>query len=122
FYRVYHSMRYVGGQLVLRLQHALPEPLLDFIRGEFADIVTSGTFEQGPALAAEANDPHLIDMPRLRFHFDRRSLGRLRPLIDLINREGSTSEDRRWVFRLRHSAHGMLCRRHIPQASLPLAA
>jgi uncharacterized protein (TIGR00730 family) len=88
FYRVYHSMRYVGGQLVLRLQHALPAPLLERIRREFADIVESGTFEQGPALAAEANDPHLIDLPRLRFHFDRRSLGRLRLLIDLINREG----------------------------------
>jgi uncharacterized protein (TIGR00730 family) len=88
FYRVYHSMRYVGGELVLRLQRKLPEPLLDFIRREFADIVESGTFEQGPALAAEANDPQLIDLPRLRFRFDRRSLGRLRMLVDLINREG----------------------------------
>jgi uncharacterized protein (TIGR00730 family) len=89
FYRVYHSMRYVGGQLVLRLQHALPEPLLDFIRGEFADIVESGTFEQGPALPAEANDPHLIGLPRLHFRFDRRSLGRLRLLVDLLNRDGA---------------------------------
>src|SRR6202023_2914335 len=28
FYRVYHSMRYVHGHLVLRLQRPLPEPLL----------------------------------------------------------------------------------------------
>src|SRR5207302_1574712 len=44
FYRVYHSMRYVDGHLVLRLQHALPEPLLERIRAEFADIVEAGTF------------------------------------------------------------------------------
>ena len=40
------------------------------------------------ALPAEANDPHLAALPRLRFRFDRRSLGRLRMLIDTINREG----------------------------------
>jgi uncharacterized protein (TIGR00730 family) len=88
FYRVYHSMRYVRQNLVLRLQHRLPEPLLRRIRQEFADITVSGTFEQAAALPAEASDAHLAELPRLVFHFDRRNLGRLRMLIDLINREG----------------------------------
>jgi uncharacterized protein (TIGR00730 family) len=88
FYRVYHSMRYVKGDLVLRLQHKLAEPLLKRLDQEFADIIVSGTFEQTSALPAEANDTHLKDLPRLRFRFDRRSLGRLRMLIDTINREG----------------------------------
>jgi hypothetical protein len=89
FYKVYHSMRYVNGDLVLRLQHALPDALLERIRSEFADIVEGpGTFEQTGALPAEANDPQVAALPRLVFHFDRRSLGRLRQLIDLINREG----------------------------------
>src|SRR3989442_787045 len=59
FYRVYHSMRYVKGDLVLRLQRPLTEPLLQRIREEFADILLAGTFEQTGALPAEANDPHL---------------------------------------------------------------
>ncbi len=88
FYRVYHSMRYVADELVLRIQRALPDALLERIRTEFADILVGGTFEQGPALPAEVNDVHLADMPRLRFHFNRRSLGRLRMLIDTINRDG----------------------------------
>jgi uncharacterized protein (TIGR00730 family) len=88
FYRVYHSMRYVHGDLVLRLQHQLAPELLERIRAEFADILKSGTFEQTAALPAEANDAHLATLPRLRFHFDQRSLGRLRLLIDTINREG----------------------------------
>ncbi|MBI1914893.1 MAG: cytochrome D ubiquinol oxidase subunit II, partial [Planctomycetes bacterium] len=88
FYRVYHSMRYVHRDLVLRLSRRLPDALLARIRGEFADIVTSGTFEQVDALPEEANDTHLTTLPRLRFHFDRRNLGRLRQLIDLINHEG----------------------------------
>ncbi len=88
FYRVYHSMRYVGGWLVLRLQHSLSQPLLERIRREFADILEAGTFELTAALPEEANDPHVADLPRLRFRFDRRRLGRLRMLIDLINQEG----------------------------------
>jgi uncharacterized protein (TIGR00730 family) len=88
YYRVYHSMRYVGGYLVLRLQHALAEPLMDKIHQEFADILESGGFEQTSALPAEANDTHLADLPRLCFRFDRKNLGRLRMMIDTINKEG----------------------------------
>jgi hypothetical protein len=88
FYRVYHSMRFVGGHLVLRLRHALSEEFLERLRTEFADILTSGTFEQVPALPEEANDKHIATLPRLRFHFNRHSLGRLRLLIDTINRDG----------------------------------
>jgi uncharacterized protein (TIGR00730 family) len=88
FYRVYHSMRYVGRDLVLRLQHPLPEPVLEGIRSEFGDIVASGTIEPCEPLPEEVNDVAVSNLPRLRFHFDRRSLGRLRMLIDRINREG----------------------------------
>lgn len=88
FYRVYHSMRYVDHDLLLRLHKPLATPLLEKIRSEFKDILVSGTFEMAAAHPAEASDTHLAEMPRLRFRFDRRSLGRLRMLIDLINQEG----------------------------------
>jgi len=73
---------------VLRLQHVLAQPLLERIRREFADILEAGTFDLTSALPEEANDPHVADLPRLHFRFDRRRLGRLRMLIDLINQEG----------------------------------
>jgi uncharacterized protein (TIGR00730 family) len=88
FYRVYHSMRYVRNHLVLRLQRPISEELLERIRSEFADILRGGTFEQVAALPEEANDSHVAGLPRLRFHFNRHSLGRLRMLIDTINRDG----------------------------------
>jgi uncharacterized protein (TIGR00730 family) len=88
FYRVYHSMRYVRGRLVLRLQRPPSHATLEQIRTEFADIVESGTFDLISALPDEANDPHVAALPRLRFHFDRHSMGRLRMLIDVINRDG----------------------------------
>jgi uncharacterized protein (TIGR00730 family) len=90
FYRVYHSMRYVNGNLVLRLRQRLSEEALEGIRTDFADILAGGTFEQTDALPAEANDIEVAQLPRLRFHFDRRSLGRLRLLIDHINELGES--------------------------------
>jgi uncharacterized protein (TIGR00730 family) len=87
FYRVYHSLRYVRGDLVLRIQRAPSAKLLERIRGEFKDILAGGTFELTHADPVEANESHIQGLPRLRFRFDRRSLGRLRQLVDLLNRE-----------------------------------
>jgi uncharacterized protein (TIGR00730 family) len=87
FYRVYHSMRYVRGDLVLRIRRPLSEATLERLRHDFADIIKAGTLEQTNALPEEANEPNLIAMPRLKFRFDRHRLGRLRQLIDAINAE-----------------------------------
>ncbi|HYV34519.1 MAG TPA: LOG family protein [Gemmataceae bacterium] len=88
FYRVYHSMRYVRDELVLRLHKPLTPEVLEKLRHDFADIVVRGTIEPSPALPAEVSDPHLAELPRLHFHFDRRHLGRLRMMIDAINASG----------------------------------
>jgi uncharacterized protein (TIGR00730 family) len=87
FYRVYHSMRYVGHDLVLRLQNPLSAEALEEARSTFADIIVSGGIEQsnGP-LPAEGNE--LPELSRLRLHFNRRNMGRLRCLIDFINQVG----------------------------------
>src|SRR5947209_5598562 len=45
FYRVYHSMRYVRDELVLRLQRPPSEATLERVRTEYADVVVAGTFE-----------------------------------------------------------------------------
>ena len=51
-----------------------------------ANLLKAG-FQVTTADPHEANEAHIQDLPRLRFRFDRRSLGRLRQLIDLLNRE-----------------------------------
>jgi uncharacterized protein (TIGR00730 family) len=88
FYRVYHSMRYVRGNLVLRLRTSLSDRFLEQIKWGFGDILVGGTFEQTEALPEEANEPELAQLPRLTFRFDRHAVGRLRQLIDVINAEG----------------------------------
>jgi uncharacterized protein (TIGR00730 family) len=87
FYRVYHSLRYVRGDLLLRIQRAPSAMLLERIQSEFKDILAGGSFQLTHADPVEANEAHIQALPRLRFRFDRRSLGRLRQLIDLFNRE-----------------------------------
>lgn len=87
FYRVYHSMRYVKGDLVLRIKQPLRPATLERLQTEFADIIKSGTFQQTAALPEEASDTHVADLPRLKFRFDRHKLGRLRQLVDVINQE-----------------------------------
>jgi len=85
FYRVYHSMRYVKNKLVFRLQKKPPESWINQIGQDFADILVDGCFEVTEPLDAEKDEPDLNELPRLVFEFNRRSLGRLRELIDRIN-------------------------------------
>jgi uncharacterized protein (TIGR00730 family) len=87
FYRVYHSMRYVRDKLVLRLQHAISDSLLQELNQQFSSMLVEGQITQGVALSEERDEPDLKELPRLVFHFDRRSLGRLREMINHINQE-----------------------------------
>ena len=47
---------------------------------------SAGEFVVSGPLAEEKDEPDLADFPRLVFRFNRRSLGRLRQLIDALNR------------------------------------
>jgi hypothetical protein len=87
FYRVYHSARTVGRRLVIRLNRAIPQPLVDALSREFADILLSGPIVQSPALEEE-DEPELAALPRLVLAFNRTNFGRLRQLIDRVNRDG----------------------------------
>lgn len=85
FYRVYHSMRYVRSRLVLRLQQRPDEALLEELNTRFADILVRGGFSLSGPLPEEKEETALAGLPRLVFHFNRQSFGRLRQLIDFLN-------------------------------------
>ena len=85
FYRTYHSMRYVRNKLVLRLQTAPNEEQLAHLRANFREILTDGDFHVSGPLAEERQETALAGLARLSFRFNRRSLGRLRQLIDYLN-------------------------------------
>ena len=85
FYRTYHSMRYVRGRLVLRLEREVGDEEVAALDAEFGDLLVDGHIERCDTTPAELRDADEVDRPRLRLHFDRRSHARLRQLIDVLN-------------------------------------
>jgi hypothetical protein len=55
------------------------------LNDEYSDVLASGRIESVEPSDAEIADNDHVDLPRLRLHFDRRSLGRLRLLLDTVN-------------------------------------
>jgi len=85
FYRNYHSVRYVGDELALRLRRPPTEQQLEEITASFGDILLRGGFRVSGPLPAEQDEPALVDLPRLVFAFNKRDHDRLRMLIDHLN-------------------------------------
>ncbi|MGE0645212.1 MAG: TIGR00730 family Rossman fold protein [Nitrospira sp.] len=85
FYRRYHSIRFVGPQLAMRLKQTISPDQLEQIQARFADLLSNGIFELRGPLDEELDEPTLRDLPRLVFNFNRRSAGRLRQLIAHLN-------------------------------------
>ena len=83
FYRVFHSYRYVGDDLVIRLRHALPPAVVAEISLRFSDILKGPADQVPQALKGERDE--FQDLPRLVLPFNRSGFSRLRQLIDFIN-------------------------------------
>jgi hypothetical protein len=78
-------MEYIQNRLVLRLQKPIAEFRLAALQSEYADLFTDGGFHQQDSIVGEFPRPELAGLTRLSLHFNRRSLGRLRQLINEIN-------------------------------------
>jgi uncharacterized protein (TIGR00730 family) len=91
FYRNFHSIRYIEGKLVVRIQHRPSPQLIAQLNHDFSDIVVSGLIETCEPHRYERDEPDVLSLHRLRMHFDQKHLGRLRKLIDALNE--SVTED-----------------------------
>jgi uncharacterized protein (TIGR00730 family) len=85
FYRNYHSCRWVGDLLVLRLQTAPSRAELAELNRRFGDIVSRGAIRSATAFPPERSSKDFPDLPRLALRFDKWHFARLRMLIDAIN-------------------------------------
>jgi hypothetical protein len=83
FYSNYHSSRYLGDRLVLRVHRAPNGDELEALRAEFDDILTRGTIEVDKALPGEGGEA--AHLPRVVLHANRAARGRLRHLINRLN-------------------------------------
>ena len=83
FYRVFHSSRIVGDDLVFRIQKKLDDAQIADLQSRFGDVL-KGSIEQVPGpTAREFNE--VPELPRLIVPFNRSSYSRLRQLIDHLN-------------------------------------
>jgi len=87
FYSVYNSMRFVRELLILRLHIEPSDDFLARLNNEFHDICESGRIEKAPVHRLEVDDEHLAHLPRLNLVFNRKAVGRLRQMVDVINCE-----------------------------------
>jgi uncharacterized protein (TIGR00730 family) len=86
FYHRYHSLRYVGDQLVIRLTSRLDPPEVNELKSLYSDILTpGGDLSLSDPLPVESDEPEISHLPRLVVDFNRKDFGRLRNLIDAIN-------------------------------------
>ena len=91
FYRNFHSIRYIQGKLVVRIEHRPSDELLAELNAQFSDILVSGKIETCDPHPYEQDEPDILSLHRLRMHFNQRHLGRLRQMIDMLNQ--SVTED-----------------------------
>lgn len=82
FFRNYHSSRYVGDHLVIRLHHPLRPEDVAALEDEFKILCKTGGISASGPLAGEEDHPHL---PRLIFHHTRHKYGLVHRLIRRIN-------------------------------------
>ena len=86
FYRNYHSLRFVRGKLVIRLNKALDSEHLKILKSEFGEILApGGSMSLNSPLPEEHDQPDLKHLQRLVVDFNRRSYGLLKAFIRRIN-------------------------------------
>jgi uncharacterized protein (TIGR00730 family) len=86
FYRRYHSLRYVGNQLLIRLNSEISESAVEALKCDFADMLNPGGVIclSGP-FPEEMDETDIQHLPRLVVDFNRCAFGRLKDFIDAVN-------------------------------------
>jgi uncharacterized protein (TIGR00730 family) len=85
FYANYHSIRYVGDFLILRLRHRPTDEQLTDLNERFGHLVARGRIERSAPLDIERRHDDHVELPRIRFAFAKHRYGDLRALIDVLN-------------------------------------
>ena len=93
FYTVYDSMRYIRDRLVLRIRVEPTDDYVEQLNDEFSDLLAGGRIEKTAAHIFEQDERHIRHLPRLKMQFNRRSIGRLRQLINKLNKDLDPGDD-----------------------------
>ena len=86
FYRNFHSSRFVKDLFIIRTKHAPSDSAIEAMNEDFADINLGPPIKRIEPMPEEVAAEDHVDLPRIAFNFNRRDYGRLRQLIDVLNR------------------------------------
>ena len=81
FYSNYHSIRFVGDRLVIRLHRGPDDAQLADLNDRFAHLVSSGSIERAQPTRAERRDDDHLGLDRIALDFDKHGYGDLIALI-----------------------------------------
>jgi hypothetical protein len=90
YYSTYHSMRQVRRKLVVRLEKELTDEHIEKLNDSFADLIVKGKIEKTYAFPEEANEPEILDKPRIAFNYNQQNAARLNQLFLKINELGKS--------------------------------
>ena len=85
FYRNYHSIRFIGKHLIMRLNHEPTPQILEALHEKFGHLCRSGGIEVVQPHSVERSENDHVDKHRLRFDPNRSDAGGLRELINFLN-------------------------------------
>src|SRR3546814_12463040 len=85
FWRTYHSIRWVGDRLVVRLRHAPTEAELVELNETFGDLLLDGAIAASEPLAAEVNAKDHHDLARIVMRYTLRRPGPVPSPITPLN-------------------------------------
>ena len=86
FYRNFHSLRFVEGKLIIRLNKELSNENIMELENEFPDLRMPGKkIERTGPYPEESDEPDLLSLPRLAMHFNHKHYGLLMAFIGRIN-------------------------------------
>lgn len=86
FYRNYHSSRYIGDRLIIRVKVPLTKKKLQELNKEFKSILAKGTIEQYmKPFPEEEKEIHTAGLPRIALYFNRRHFALMIRMIGRIN-------------------------------------
>ena len=85
FYTCYHSLRYVGKRVIIRMQHEVSDECLAALNSEFSPILMDGTIDRVPPAKIEVAEDDELTLPRIGFRFNNRDFSRLSALLIRLN-------------------------------------
>lgn len=85
FYRNYHSIRWSGDQLIVRVHQGPDDAQLEALNVEFADLLVEGRIERSGPTPAERSGGDAVDLDRIVLHLDKWRQSSIHKIIRAVN-------------------------------------